>query len=120
MKDQVIEHLEIVKEAGYFVDELHKNQIDEVGDEYDTQHAQDELECREVSLVEHPDFKHLDPDALEMLESNIGNPQSTRTIEIGCIDELNNKSRGYDKNQRKVVEIGLRRERGIAYPNEVR
>ena len=30
-----MEYLESVEEAKYFVDELHKNQIDEVGDEYD-------------------------------------------------------------------------------------
>ena len=30
-----MEYLESVEEAKYFVDELHKNQIDAVGDEYD-------------------------------------------------------------------------------------
>ena len=52
VKDQVMEHLESVEEARYFVDELQKNQIDEVGDEYDAQHAQDELDCiEEISLL---------------------------------------------------------------------
>ena len=43
VKDQVMEHLESVEEARYFVDELHKNQIQEKGDELDAQNVQDEL-----------------------------------------------------------------------------
>ena len=71
------------------------------------------MECIEESVIEHPDFAHLNPDTMEMLESNAAKPQSMRTIDIGCIDELINKSRGFDKYQRKVVEIGIRHARGI-------
>ena len=33
VKEQVMEHLESVEEARYFVDELHKKQIEEAGDD---------------------------------------------------------------------------------------
>ena len=70
VKDKVMEHLESVEEARYFVDELHKNQIQEQGDELDAQNVQDELECQEEDMMEHPDFAHLNPDELEIVEAN--------------------------------------------------
>ena len=39
-----MEHLESVEEARYFVEELHKNQVEDVGDELDTTNAQEELD----------------------------------------------------------------------------
>ena len=113
VKDQVMEHLESVEEARYFVDELHKNQVQEIGDLYDAQHAQEELDCQEEEIMEHPDFAHLNPNDLELLETNGSRPPSMIIIETGSIDELIEKSRGYDKYQRKVVEMAIRYARGI-------
>ena len=60
-----MEHLESVEEARYFVDDLLKNQIEEVGDELDAMNVQDDMECLEEDVMEHPDFAHLNPDELE-------------------------------------------------------
>ena len=109
-----MEHLESVEEARYFVDELDKNQIEEVGDEIDGENAQDDMECLEAEITAHHDFAHLNPDELETFEANSKKKVlPMRLIETGSVDEMITKSRGYDKFQRKVVEIGLRYARGI-------
>ena len=76
-----MEHLESVEEARYFVEELQKNQVEDVGDQLDAQNVQDELECMEEDIIEHPDFAHLNPDELETLESNSSKAQPMRMIE---------------------------------------
>ena len=43
VKEQVMEHLESVEKARYFVDDLLKNQIEEVGDELDAMNVQDNM-----------------------------------------------------------------------------
>ena len=113
VKDQVMEHLESVEEAKFFVDELHKNQVLEVGEELDANNEQDDLECLEEDLVEHPDFTHLNPDELEAFESKTTKKQTMRIIETGCVEELVTNSRKLDMYQRKVVEMGVRFARGI-------
>ena len=113
VKEQVMEHLESVEEARYFVDELHKQQIEEAGEELDTQNIQDDMDCIEEGIAEHPDFAHLNPDELEIFEASSKKAPPMRIIETGSIDELIEKSRGHDKFQRKVVEIGLKYARGI-------
>ena len=80
VKGQVMEHLESVEEARYFVEELHKNQVEDVGDEIDATNAQEELDCLEEDIIEHPDFAHLNPDELETFESNSSKAQQMRII----------------------------------------
>ena len=44
IKEQVMEHLESVEEARYFVDELHKKQIEDAGDNLDAENIQEDME----------------------------------------------------------------------------
>jgi hypothetical protein len=64
-------------------------------------------------ITDHPDFAHLNPDELETFGANSKKVLPMRLIETGSVDEMITKSRGHDKFQRKVVEIGLRYARGI-------
>ena len=80
VKGQVMEHLESVEEARYFVEELHINQVEDVGDEIDATNAQEKLDCLEEDIIEHPDFAHLNPDELETFESNSSKAQQMRII----------------------------------------
>ena len=113
VKEQVMEHLESVEEARYFVDDLLKNQIEEVGDELDAMNVQDDMECLEEDVMEHPDFAHLNPDELETFERNTKKDPPMRIIEIGSIQDLILKTRRHDRFQRKVVEMGLKFARSI-------
>ena len=108
-----MEHLESVEEARYFVDELLKNQIEEVGEELNPMNVQDDMECMEEDVTEHPDFAHINPDQLEIIERNSKKESQMRVIEIGSIQDLIIKSRSHDRFQRKVVEMGLKLARGV-------
>ena len=94
VEEQVMEHLESVEEARYFVDELHKNKIEEVADELDAENVQDDMECLEEEINDHPDFAHLNPDELETFEANNTRVQPMRLIETGSVDEMIRKIKG--------------------------
>ena len=73
VKSQVMEHLEGVEEARYYVEQA-KKQIDltDVRNQLDPALEQNNADCEEEIIAEHPDFLHIDPDQVttnEVVES---------------------------------------------------
>ena len=62
VKEQVMEHLEGVEEARYYVEQI-KKEIDttETGNKLDSALEQENGDCEDEVTKEHPDFLHIDP-----------------------------------------------------------
>jgi hypothetical protein len=82
VKSQVMEHLEGVEEARYYVEQA-KKQLDltEIGKTLDPALEQENDDCDEDGLIEHPDLIHADPDQI-MTREDKEVASIYRTIEI--------------------------------------
>ena len=91
-----------------------KKEIDltEIGEKLDPALEQDNADCEEIELVEHPDLIHADPDQIATEED--GRAASIyRKIEIPNETELKEKTRSLDRYQREVIDIGTKYTKGI-------
>ena len=62
IKSQVMEHLEGVEEARYYVKQVQKElDLTEIANKLDPALEQANADCDEEVIVEHPDFLHIDP-----------------------------------------------------------
>ena len=111
VKEQVMEHLESVEEARYNLQEAEKKlDLERIGMILDSTLHQDNAECQEEGLEEHPDYLHLDPQDMGMVdEENAQQAQSTyKAIEIPDGDVLRMATRTLDEQQRMVLDIGIK------------
>ena len=113
VKRQVMEHLEGVEEARYNVEQA-KKEIDltEIGKALDSVLEQENADCQDEELVEHPDFLHADPDQVTTGEEN-KTTSMYRKIEIPNDAKLKENTRALDKYQREVINIGIKYAKGI-------
>ena len=62
VKSQVMEHLEGVEEARYYVEQAKKElDLTEIAQTLDPTLEQENADCDDEETVEHPDFTHIDP-----------------------------------------------------------
>ena len=62
VKSQVMEHLEGVEEARYYVEQIKKElDLTEIAEKLDPAFEQDNADCDDEVETEHPDFCHIDP-----------------------------------------------------------
>ena len=108
VKRQVMEHLEDVMEARYFVEKVMKN-VDtcEIGCILDPNLEQANDDCEDEEFKDHPEFQHLDPALLDKNEAVVSK-SIYRKIEIECLDVLKQKTRDLDEFQKKVINIGVK------------
>ena len=107
VKRQVMEHLEGVEEARYYVEQVQK-ELDTatVGDKLDPAQEQDNADCEDEGTEDHPDFIHIDPGQVTS-EENI--PTSIyRRVEIPCDDVIKENTRALDYYQRQAVNISVK------------
>ena len=83
VKAKVMEWMEDVEEARYFVEEVMKNEInlEETGDNMDPEMHQEDIDCELEGVEEDEQYRHLDPEGLK--DSDI--PDSTswyRKLEV--------------------------------------
>ena len=115
VKRQVMEFLEDVEEARYYVDQLKKDlEIDLMkvtGLKLDAAGEIDNEECQEEEYEEDNEFEFCNPDNLDDLHSDeaqaIDKP-SYRKIELLDRKELQVKTRNLDDNQREVLNIATK------------
>ena len=70
VKSVVMEHLENVEEARYMVDQSTKLvDMEAIGAKLDSAFEQEQIECLEEGLIEHPHYMHLDTDGIECHEN---------------------------------------------------
>jgi hypothetical protein len=111
VKEQVMEHLESVEEARYNLQEAEKKlDLERIGMILDSTLHQDNAECQEEGLEEHPDYLHLDPEDMGMVdEENAQQARSTyKAIEIPDGDVLRMATRTLDEQQQMVLDIGIK------------
>ena len=121
VKSQVMEHLENVTEARYFVEENSRNEETEV--EIDPEGIQENAECEYEGIINHPDFPDFDLEAFEQ-EFNNKRADKTKKLILDDISELLEKTKKMDFYQRKVLEsaIGFARSlrKGLRYKSAAR
>ena len=107
VKDQVMEHLESVEEGRRRVEESEEaNKM--VGSILDPFKEQDNEDCKDEGLVEHPDHIALEPGELLLEDSQNNIDKGYRKIELKNFDELAQKTRILDPEQRQIIDIGIR------------
>ena len=107
VKIQVMKHMEGVEEARYYVEQV-KKEIDltEVGNQLDPALAQDNADCEEEVMSEHPDFLHADPSQVTS-DDHVVTKSIYRKIDIPNDEELKENTRNLDMRQKEVINIGV-------------
>ena len=114
VKEKVMEWMEDVEEARYFVEEVMKNEVDieEIGEHMDAEKHLEDLECDIEGIEEDEKYRHLDPEGLkELVIPDAGNWH--RKLELLDTNVLEQETCKLDKWQRKVVDVGLKFVRGL-------
>ena len=115
VKKKIMEWMEDIEEARYFVEETMKNKVDieETGDILDSEMHKEGIECEMEGIEEDEQYIHLDPEGLKDL--NYTNPGNWyRKLELLDTQDLESMTCRLDVWQRKVVD------RGIKYARELR
>ena len=72
IKGKVMEHLEDVEEARYYVEEAQKKlDLEEIGKKLDAAKEQDNAECQNEEEQLHPDYAHIDKEHVENYEETV-------------------------------------------------
>ena len=97
VKTQVMKHLEGVEEGRYYVEQVKKEvDLSDVGNQLDPALEQDNADCDEEVIEEHPDFGHIDPDLIST-ETNVVTKSIYKQINIPRTQERNQKTRQVPK-----------------------
>ena len=111
IKGKVMEYLESVEEARYFVEEASKNlNLDGIGAQLDAAKEQEEFECEEELAFDlHPDYLHLNTDNLEKKDREEKKETHVYSkIKLPHINILKKKTREMDQYQREVINIVIK------------
>ena len=109
VKSQVMEHLEGVEEARYYVEQIKKElDLTEIAEKLDPALEQDNADCDDEVETEHPDFSHIDPGQIVREEDKEAEAVKYKRVEIPSDKMLKEKTRSLDCWQREVVNIGIR------------
>ena len=111
VKNQVMEYLQDVTEARHFVEEFLKEaELEETKVALDPLFVQENDDCIEEGIEEHPDFEHMNPDFLDPLneEDDKSHKSIYPRIELVSLDILKEKTRKLDQYQRHVVDIAIK------------
>ena len=109
VKSQVMEFLENVEEAKYFIEEQCRNE--QIENLLAPETLQEINDCEIEGIINHPDYPELD---IELLEEKGKRFEKTyRAISLDDFEVLLEKTRKLDYFQKKVVEIGVNYARHI-------
>ena len=120
IKAKVMEHLESVEEARFFVEEATKElNLEEIGATLDAAKEQADAECHEELDEIHPDYFHLDTENLgEFQDDNKKKDNNIyRAIDLPNVKDLKEKTRQLDQFQREVVNIMVKYVKDIVKSN---
>ena len=114
VKTQIMEWMEDVEEARYYVEETMKNDLNvgETGEEIDPEKEKEDLECDMEGIEEDEQYVHLDTEGLK--GKDIPNPGTWfRKLQVLDLDTLEAKTNTLDKWQRKVLDVGIKFARNL-------
>ena len=109
VKSQVMEWIEDVEEARYYVEEVLKNDVnlEETGESLDPGMEQEEIDCDIEGIEEDEKFSHLDPEGLKDVDfPDSGNWY--RKLELLDTTILESETHNLDRWQRKVLDNGIK------------
>ena len=119
VKSQVMEYLESVEEARIMLAEAEQEMdkfLAETAAALDPQGEQDNDECEEEGVIDHPDFLHINPDLLDK-ETDENQKASSPFIRIEVqtsdLPDLHEKIARLDLYQSEVVNIALKYARDL-------
>ena len=106
VKRQVMEHLESVEEARYFVDQMNKaakkDSEEDAAIRMDPMGQQIEEDDEDDGIEEHEDYQHCNPDNIAENVEKEKNSTMFRRVEMPFTDELRRKTEGLDQYQNTV------------------
>ena len=107
VKRHVMPYLEDIQEARYYVDQLQRElEIDlkeAAAVMLDPAGEQDNKDCEEEGNDEHEDYQFCNPEDLTNNEEAFSDRPVFRTVELLDIEELKEKTRSLDENQKEVL-----------------
>ena len=119
VKAQVMEHLEGVEEARYYVEQVKKEvDLTNTAVQLDPTLEQSNADCDDELETDHPEFTHIDPGQIVSDDKTMPQENFKRVI-IPNDDELKARTRSLDKWQREVVNIGIRYAKDITKSKHV-
>ena len=121
VKKQVMEFLEDVQEARFYVEQLKRDneiELKETAMMLDPIGEQDNDECEEEGVEEDGQFECLNPDDLLENESSVTCQSIYRKIELLDKKELREKTRTLDENQKEVLNIVVKYAKDIVKSRE--
>jgi hypothetical protein len=93
-----MEHLESVEEARYMVEQANKEMdLGEIGIQLDAALEQDQAECHQEGVTEHPDYIHLDTDGIEQPHKTKSEASIFKKIDIPSLSEIREETQKLDK-----------------------
>ena len=107
-RSKIMPHLESVTEGRLRAEEAQEN-LTEVGEKMDPAKEQENIDADDEGTAEDPDHLVLEPGEL-LSEGNVdtNKEKAYRRIELGNLDELAERTRKLDPEQRQVVDIGIK------------
>ena len=108
VKSQIMEWIDLVDEARYYVEQVLKDNLplDDIGDELDAEGKQEDSDCNEEGIIDDPRYQHLDLGNHNELDF-VASSNWCKKIDLKEEDQILKDTRNLDKNQRKVLDIGL-------------
>ena len=102
VKAQVMEHLEGVEEARYYVEQVKKElDLTETAKQLDPTLEQDNADCDDEVEAEHPDFLHINPGQITAETNTTPKPSVVyRRVEVPTDITLKERTRSLDNWQR--------------------
>ena len=86
--------------------------LSEISKDLDSALEQENADCVEEGLVEHPELVHADPGQIVHAE-NVQETSIYRKIDIPNDKELKEATRSLDEYQREVINIGVKYAKGV-------
>ena len=112
VKGKIMEFLEDVQEARYYVEEANKKlDLEQIGKDLDAAKEQENAECQDETSELHPDYAHIDTEGIDDIEQQQDNTKQIqniyRKIDMPDENELKENTALLDPFQRRVIDIGI-------------
>ena len=100
-----MEHLESVEEARYMVEQANKDMdLADIGNLMDAALEQDQADCQQEGLSEHPEYIHLDTDGIEQTNNTKHDGNIFKRIDIPALTEYKRRNKEIRQVQERSGE----------------
>ena len=114
VKARVMEHLESVEEARYMVEQSRKEiDLNEIGAEFSATHEQEQADCQDEGLNEHPDYAYMDADGVSFDDNSKIANSCFKEITIPSVQDLRKETAQLDPYQKEILNIAIKYSKDI-------